>query len=60
MVVDGTWPVVAWLGVAGSLLLLAGDFGTTAWPSRPLASVLAVGYVALVVWFSLLGVILLS
>ena len=60
MVVDGTRPAVAWLGVVGSLLLLAGDFGTTARPSRPLAGALALGYVALVVWISLLAVLLLS
>ncbi|MGO4340961.1 hypothetical protein [Pedococcus sp. 2YAF34] len=60
MVVDRTWPAVAWLGVASSLLLLGGDLGTTARPSRTLAGALAAGYVALVVWISLLAVLLFS
>ena len=60
MLVDGRWPVVAWLGVLASVLLLVGDFGTTARPSRLLAVVLAAGYAVLVVWFACLAWLLLS
>lgn len=59
MLVDGTWPAVAWLGVSASVLLLLGDFGTTARPSRLLAGALAAGYATLIVWFACLTTLLL-
>lgn len=60
IVVDGTDAVTGWLGVAASALLLVGDFGTTGRPFRPLALCLALGYGALVVWFGLVGALLLG
>lgn len=60
MLVDDTWTAAGWLGVAASVLLLIGDFGTTGRPRRPLAPVLAVGYAALVTWFGWVAAILLS
>ncbi len=59
MLVDGTWPVVAWVGVSAAVLLLLGDFGTRARPARLLAGFLAVGYGVLVAWFACLATILL-
>lgn len=59
MLVDGKAPVVAAVGVTASVLLLVGDFGTTARPSRVLAVALALGYAVLVVWFACLAVLLL-
>lgn len=58
MVVEDLWPPAGWLGVAASSLLLVGDLGTTSRGSRPLASVIAVGYGALFVWFWLLALVL--
>jgi hypothetical protein len=60
MLVGGTWPAGAWLGLAASVLLLIGDFGTTARPLRVLAGTLAVGYGALVIWFCTLAALLLT
>src|SRR5829696_1918777 len=60
MLVDGIWTGVAWLGASASLLLLVGDFGTTARPSRLLAGALAAGCGALVVWFLSLAALLLT
>lgn len=60
MVVDGEWAGAGWLGVAATLLLLVGDFGTTGRPSRVLAGVVAVGYAALVAWFVWIAVLLLA
>lgn len=59
MLLDGRWSAPAWVGIAGSVLLLVGDFGTRPRPSPLLAGVLAVGYATLIVWFSLLAVLLL-
>ena len=59
ILVDGRAPVVAWVGVSASVLLLVGDFGTTARPSRILAVALALGYALLVVWFACLAALLL-
>jgi hypothetical protein len=60
MLVDGAWTAAGWLGVTASLLLLAGDFGTTGRTSRLLAALLAVGYGALVAWFGWVAVLLLA
>lgn len=60
MLVGGMWPAVAWLGLATSVLLLIGDFGTTARPSRLLAGPLAAGYGGLVIWFCALAALLLT
>ncbi len=60
MLVDGASAGVAWLGLSASILLLVGDFGTTARPSRLLAGTLAVGYGALVIWFGALAALLLT
>lgn len=60
MLVDGTWSAAAWMGLVASVLLLVGDFGTTARPSRLLAGPLAVGYGALVIWFCALAALLLT
>jgi hypothetical protein len=59
MLVDGTRTGAGWLGVTASLLLLVGDFGTTGRRSRPLATLVAVGYIALVAWFVWVAVLLL-
>lgn len=59
MLVDGTAPAFSWVGVSASLLLLVGDFGTTARPSRILAVALALGYPLLIVWFAFLAALLL-
>lgn len=60
MVVDSPWAAAGWLGATASTLLLAGDFGTTGSPRRPLAWVLAVGYAGLVVWFGWVAALLLA
>jgi hypothetical protein len=60
MLVDGTWTAAGWLGIAASLLLLVGDFGTTGRPRRLLAAVLAVGYGALIGWFGWVATLLLA
>jgi hypothetical protein len=60
MLVDRTWIATGWLGVLASLLLLAGDFGTTGRPSRALAAVVAVGYTALVAWFVWVALLLFA
>lgn len=60
ILVDSTWTAVGWLGVIASLLLLVGDFGTTGRPSRLLATLLAVGYGALVAWFGWVALLLLT
>jgi hypothetical protein len=60
MLFDGTWSAAAWMGLVASVLLLVGDFGTTARPSRLLAGLLAVGYGALVIWFCALAALLLT
>jgi hypothetical protein len=60
MLVEGAWSAVAWLGVATSVLLLIGDFGTTARPSRTLAGALAAGYGGLLTWFCALAALLLT
>lgn len=60
MLVTGTSPPVAWLGLSASVLLLVGDFGTTARPSRLLAGALAVGSGALIIWFGALAMLLLT
>ena len=60
MVVDERWTAAGWCGLVACLLLLVGDFGTTGRRSRLLAVALCVGYVALVVWFAWLAVILLG
>lgn len=58
MVVEDLWPPAGWLGVAASSLLLVGDLGTTGRGSRLRASAIAVGYVALFVWFWVLALVL--
>jgi hypothetical protein len=60
MVVDSPGAAAGWLGATASTLLLAGDFGTTGSPRRPLAGVLAVGYAGLVVWFGWVAALLLA
>lgn len=60
MLVEGTGSAAAWMGLVASVLLLVGDFGTTARPSRFLAGPLAVGYGALVIWFGALAGLLLA
>lgn len=60
MLVGGSWTAVGWLGVAASVLLLVGDFGTTGRPRRPLALVIVVGYAALVAWFGWVAALLLT
>jgi hypothetical protein len=60
MLAGDTWTATGWLGVAASLLLLVGDFGTTGRPSRLLAALLAFGYCALVAWFGWAAVLLLA
>ena len=60
LLVDGTWTAAGLLGVTASVLLLVGDFGTTGRPHRLLAVALAAGYVALVVWFGCVAVLLLA
>jgi len=60
MIVNATSTGVGWLGAAGSMLLLAGDFGTTDRSSRLLATSLAVGYGALIAWFGWLAILLLT
>ena len=51
---------VGYLGVAASLLLLAGDFATGGSRSGPVAGLVAVGYVLLVAWFLWIGARLLT
>ncbi|MFZ5872331.1 MAG: hypothetical protein ACOYXW_17625 [Actinomycetota bacterium] len=60
MIFNATSTGVGWLGAAASVLLLAGDFGTTDRPSRLLATCLAVGYGALIAWFGWLAILLLT
>jgi hypothetical protein len=60
MVVDGTWTGAGWLGIAASLALLVGDFGTTGRPSRLLATLLAGGYAGLIAWFGSVAALLLT
>ncbi len=60
MLVTGTSSAVAWLGLSASILLLVGDFGTGARPSRLLAGALAVGSCALIIWFGALAALLLT
>jgi hypothetical protein len=59
MLVDGAWIAIGFLGMMASLLLLVCDFGTTGRPSRLLATLLAVGYGALVAWFGWVAALLL-
>jgi hypothetical protein len=48
--------LMAGVGILASLLLLAGDFGTTATsPSTVMASLMGLGYVLLMVWFFLIA-----
>ncbi len=48
--------VGAYLGIVGSLLLLAGDFSAGVIPASPLvATLFGVGYVLLTIWFFLVG-----
>jgi hypothetical protein len=58
MVVEDVWRVAGWLGIAGSLLLLVGDFGTGTRTDRLLAWAVAGGYGALFVWFWLVSFLL--
>jgi len=51
---------VGYLGVAASLLLLAGDFATGGSRSVPIAGLVTVGYVLLVAWFVWIGAKLLG
>ncbi len=44
----GRW--TGWMGLASSILLLAGDFGAGLAPFGPLAAVTAIGYVLLTAW----------
>lgn len=60
MLVDGTWTTTGWLGVTANLLLLVGDFGTTGRSSRLLATLLALGYGALIAWLGWVAVLLLA
>ncbi len=47
---------IAFLGILANVLLLAGDFGTTATsPSTPVAIAIGIGYVLLLVWFFLIA-----
>ena len=46
----------AYVGIAASVLLLAGDFSAGAIPHSPfVASLFGAGYVLLVIWFFLVG-----
>jgi hypothetical protein len=58
MVVQDVWPAAGWLGIAGSVLLPVGDFGTTSLTNGVLASAVAVGYAALFVWLWLVAFLL--
>jgi hypothetical protein len=60
MAIDSPWAAAGWWGAVASALLLAGDFGTTGSPRRPLAWVLAAGYAGLVIWFGWVSVLLLA
>ncbi|MFZ5515279.1 MAG: hypothetical protein ACOY90_01490 [Candidatus Zhuqueibacterota bacterium] len=48
--------VIAFVGVLGSVLLLVGDFGTTAnSPSTVVAILVGIGYVLMMTWFFLIA-----
>jgi len=48
---DRTFRPLGYLGAVANLLLLAGDFATSGAGSPLVASLIAVGYVMLLVWF---------
>ncbi|RPI30094.1 MAG: DUF4386 family protein, partial [Chloroflexota bacterium] len=46
---------IAWAGIISSVLLLAGDMGTSMAPSTILAVLMGIGYILLMLWLFLVA-----